>query len=109
MNAEQRVLVALIQIDAPGSQRIVRAALDVVRKITEPPLDVGSGNPRRPFFLSADPGDAIEQQGVFADRYAVADRFPVGEDKIEVARVGIDDDRTRRLGPALVDDVTSVA
>src|SRR5690242_244123 len=57
VNAVERVLPVLVKINAPGSQRVARAAGDVRRVWAEPLLNVGRGNPVGPLRQASDLGD----------------------------------------------------
>src|SRR3981081_879308 len=56
-----------------------------------------SRDPSRPLFLAADLGDAGPSLRLLAYGHAVAERFPIGHDIIEMPVVGIDHDRARCL------------
>ncbi len=75
MDAEQGVLVALVEIERAGAERIVDAAGHRGRQAFDALVDVGGRRPFRPFRHVADAGDAGEGEGFLADGDAVADRL----------------------------------
>ena len=89
VNAEQRVLVALEEIEAARAQRIVRAAVDEVRNVAEPLLDVGGRRPGRPLFLAADLGDAGPRPALLRRRSRRSGSpCPYRQHVVEIARIG---------------------
>jgi len=108
VDAEQRVLVAGVEVDAARAHRIVRAAFDEVRQRAQPLLLAGGRHPTRPLFLAANLGDAGPSLRLFADGHAVAEGFAVGHHVVEELVVGIDHDRARCFLAVILDDVTLV-
>src|SRR5262249_46318534 len=104
MAGVQRVLADGVEIDPARAHRIGWSAFDIVRKRAEPPLLALGGRPRWPFFLAANLRDTGPRLRLFAHDHAVADRLVVRQHVIEIARVTIDDDRTRRFFPVITHD-----
>src|SRR3974390_3349573 len=104
VDSEQRVLVALVEIESACAHGVVWPAVDIIRDITEAALDVGCGSPRRPLFLAAHSRNAVPGQCFFAHGYAVAYGLVVREDVVEITRVGIDDDRPRSFLAMILND-----
>src|SRR5215510_16364960 len=99
MDAVQRVPAAGEEIDAARAHGIGWSAFDIVRERAEPPLLALGRRPPRPFFLAANLRDTGPRLRLFAHDHAIADRLVVRQHVIEIARVTIDDDRTRRFFP----------
>ena len=58
MDTVQRVLVALVKVDCPRTERISRTARNALGVRTEPGLDLRRGDPVRPFSYTANCSDA---------------------------------------------------
>ena len=108
VHAEQRVLVALVEVKGARPHRVMRAGRNVIRNVAEPLLDVGGGDPAGPLFHAADLGDARPRQRFFADRHAIADRLAFRQHVIEVARIGIDDESAGPFLAVVADDMAPV-
>src|SRR5262249_50213440 len=96
----QSILIAGIKVQRTSAHRISWTARKEVRNCFEgskPPLFPGCGRPGGPFRLAADLGHARPGERFFANDNAVADRLAVPEDIVEIARIGIDEDRARSL------------
>src|SRR5438309_671177 len=106
MDAKQRVLVALEQVEAAGAHWVVRAGSDAIWNIAHALFDFGGGHPGWPLFLAADLGDAVPRQGFFPDGHAVADRLALGQHVLAIASIGFDDDTALGFLAVEVDDVT---
>src|SRR5260370_32398962 len=68
-------------------------------------LLAGSWGPTRPLGHAADLGDARPALRLLSHRNAVADGPSVRLDQVEIAIVGIDDDRSGRFPAVIVDDM----
>ena len=99
-----RVSRCPVEIQRARAERIVDAAGHRSRHAFDPLVDFGGGGPVRPFGHVADPGDAGERQGFFADGDAVADRLAAVLHQIEVVIVGIDHDGAGAFLAVIVDD-----
>src|SRR6266702_4931841 len=80
MNAVERVLVALVEIQRSRAHRIMGAWTYVIRNIGKPVLDLLGRYPGRPFFLASDPGNARPRERLLADRNAVANGLALRQD-----------------------------
>src|SRR5262245_36081778 len=105
VDAIQRVLAPLVEIDRSCPQGIGRTAGDARRVRAEPGLDLRGRNPVRPLRHLADAGHARPRHRFLADRDAVADRLAARHDQVKKARIGIDDDHAWRLGALIGHDV----
>src|SRR5262249_24407806 len=84
------------------------AASDVVRKGSSPPLPIRGWRPPWPFFLAADGGPDRPSLSVFAHDRAVANRLTFGEHVVDVACVGINQDRAWRFLAVISNDLTPI-
>src|SRR5262249_1107708 len=105
MGAVKGVLIAGVKVQRARTHRIVRTAFDIVWKRAEPPLLALGRRPSRPFFLAADRGHAGPGLTIFAYDRAIADRSAFGEHVINVACIGIDQDRARRFLAVILNDL----
>ncbi len=102
VNADERVFVALEEIERAGAERIVPAALErpvlLIDLELRPALhDRGCRHPGRPFLHRADGGAAGPSHIFGPARDPVLDRLAMGQHIIEIVVAGIDDDRARLL------------
>src|SRR5581483_6754329 len=104
VDAVERVLVALVEIEGARAHRVLRTRADIGRHVHALAL-AGRRRPGRPLGHALDLGDARPGHRLFADGHAVADRLAAGQHVIEVARIGIDHDRAGRFLAVIVDDV----
>ncbi len=100
-------LLPLVEIHGARAHRVLRAGADEVGHV-HALLDLGGRRPGRPFGLAADLGDARPGQRFIADGDAVADRLAAIQHVIEIARVGIDHDRSGQLLAVILDDVPPI-
>src|SRR5258706_2917240 len=75
------------------------------RERAEALLLTGSWGPARPLGHAADLGDAGPALRLLSHRNAVADGLAVRLDQVEIAVVGVDDDRSGRFAAVIVDDM----
>src|SRR5689334_6834148 len=109
MDTVLRVLAGRIKVQRACPHRITWSARDTGGKRAEPRLFAGGGGPCRPFFLTADLGDAAPGLRFFAHSDAIADRFALRQDVIKKLVVGIDEDRAAGLAALIIDDLPAVA
>jgi hypothetical protein len=88
--------------------RIGRTSGNPRRVRAEPRLNLRRRDTVGPFSHAANRSDAGERQRFLPHRHAVADRLALGQDVIEITRVGIDQDRARRLFARIVDDMPAI-
>src|ERR1700751_269997 len=97
VGAIERVLAADVEVKRTRTHRISCTALDIVRKRAQPaPLTFGWG-PSGPFLLAADRGYARPSLSILAHDRAIADGLTFGEHQVNVACIGIDQDRAWRF------------
>src|SRR5258708_3336338 len=75
VDAVQRVLVALVEVERPRAERIGRTSGNALRVGAEPRLDLRRRNPVGPFGDFANGRDAGPGLRLLAHRHAVADRL----------------------------------
>ena len=87
VDAQMRVLLAVVEIDGAGAERVLatagHAVLVLAVLLGVALLHVLRRDPARPFLLVADGDRALVLQAVLADRDAVAARADGGFDQIE--------------------------
>src|SRR5262249_30977240 len=108
VDAIERVLPVGIKVARGGALWIGAPAFDVARKGSWPPLLIRGWRPPWPFFLAADGGHARPSLSVFAHDRAVANRLTFGEHVVDVACVGIDQDRAWRFLAVISNDLTPI-
>src|SRR5262249_4790075 len=108
MDAIQRILAAGVKVHRARTHRIVRTAFDIIGKRAEPPLLSLGRRPSRPFFLAADRGHAGPGLTILSYNRAIADRPASGQHVVNVASIGIDQDRAWRLLPVILNDLTLI-
>src|SRR2546430_12765596 len=108
MDAIQRVLAVGIKVERAGAHWIACTTFDIVRKRTEPRLLTLGWRPSGPLFLAADCGQAGPRLAVLAHDRAVANRLALGKNVVNVACVGIDQDRAWRFLPVVIDNLTPI-
>src|SRR5262249_62232306 len=81
---------------------------DVIRKRSQPPLLTRGRRPSWPFFLAADCRHAGPSLSILAHDRAVADRLTFGQHQVNVARIGIDQDRAWRFLAVISNDLTPI-
>src|SRR5271166_2878762 len=113
VNAVERVLVALKEIKCSGAERIIPPALkrsvgDIGPELRPALHDRGGWHPRRPFLHLPYGGAAGPGVGFHTGRDPVAHGPVVGQDEIEIARAGVDDDRARPFAGVIVNEAAGV-
>src|SRR5262249_23782812 len=108
MDAVKCVLIAGVKVQRARTHRIVRTAFDIVWKRAEPPLLTLGRRPSRPFFLAADRGHAGPCLTIFAYDRAIADRLASGQHVVNVASIGIHQDRAWRFLAVILNDLTLI-
>src|SRR4029077_20027948 len=99
VDAVQCVLAAGVKVQRARTHWIARTAFDIVRKRAKAPLLPRGRLPSRPFGLAANRGQAGPSLGILTHDRAVANRLAFGQHVVNVAFVGIDQDRTWRFLP----------
>src|SRR5262249_9933106 len=108
MDAIEGVLAVGIKVERAGAHWIGGPAFDIARQQAEPPLLIFGRRPSRPLLLVTDRGDAGPCLALLADDGAVTNRLALGKHVVNVARVGIDHDRSWRFLAGEVDDLTAI-
>src|SRR5262249_54722205 len=83
-------------------------AFAAARNVPMPPLLTRGRRPSWPFFLAADCRHARPSLRILAHDRAVADRLTFGQHQVNVARVGIDQDRAWRFLAVISNDLTPI-
>src|SRR5215472_7729826 len=105
MDPVQRVLAIGVEVQGTCTHGVLWATRHTRRERAEALLLTGSWDPIRPLGHIADLGDAGPVLRLLAHRDPVTDRLMVLLDKIEIAVIGIDDDRPGRLSAVIVHNV----
>src|SRR6266404_6774833 len=108
MDAIQRILAAGVKVHRARTHRIMRTAFDIVRKRAEPALLTLGRRPSRPLFLATDRGHAGPGLTILAYDRAIADRPAFGQHVVNVASIGIDQDRAWRFLAVILSDLTLI-
>src|SRR6266478_869173 len=93
VDAIQRVLAACVEVERTRTHWIACTAFDIIRKRAEPPFLTFGRRPSRPFFLAADCGHAGPGLAILAHDRSVPNRLTFGQHVVNVASIGIDQDR----------------
>src|SRR5262249_60722223 len=83
-------------------------AFAAARNVPMPPLLTRGRRPSWPFFLAADCRHARPSLCILAHDRAVANRLTFGQHQVNVARVGIDQDRAWRFLAVISNDLTPI-
>src|SRR4029453_9873939 len=95
VDAEQRVITVLEQIERACAERIVWPAGHAVRPLGllgTPRNHFLRWGPGRPHHFAPDIGESGPAKAVAADRTAIADRLLIGQDEIKLPVGRVDDD-----------------
>ena len=108
VDAVKRILAAGVKVQCARTHWIARTAFDIVRKRAKPPLLTLGRRPSRPFCLAANCGHAGPSLGILTHNRAVANRPTFGKHVVQVASVGIDQDRAWRFLPVVLNDLAPI-
>src|SRR5215831_4252064 len=108
MDTVQRILAIGIEIEGARTHGVLRATGHIRRQRPKALVLTGGWGPARPLRHAADLGDAGPALRLLSDSHAVADCLAVRLDQVEIATVGIDDDRSGRFPAMIIDDMALV-